>query len=231
MGVAAVKAIVLASFAMWTMGFEGFTTWLYPDERGLVTTGEGDLCDSIAAAQELPWENQDGTLTSPSDVAAAWTIVKNCGLGKLGGGNPRIQALTTIRLTKAGVAALVQKKLLADETIIRQRVGSVAWDGLCADAQMGTMSLDWANGPWMKFPNFLAALQREDFARWDADKNLLAGCCAKECFMPPSANPGNNLTRRNAANQTFFVTAQRVVDQGLDPEVLHYGDTDPAGPC
>ena len=218
------RNIVLTSFAAWTVGLEGVCNWMYPDVLGKVTTGEGDLVDSISEAQALEWHHPAGTIATPGEVAAAWTVVKNSGLEKLGGYSAKVQALTTIRLTQDGVAKLVRGKLLSDEAILRTRVGSLAWDALCADAQFGTLSLSWACGPWMKFPNFLAALQREDFARWDADKNLLPGCCAKECFMPPAANPGNKLTKRNAANQAFFVAAQHVVDQNLDPDVLHYSD-------
>jgi hypothetical protein len=192
---------------------------MYPDVLGKVTTGEGDLIDSIADAQALPWQNPDGTLTSAAEVASAWTIVKNCGLEALGGMSAQVQALTTIRLTAEAVAALVRNKLLSNEKILAAHFGD-AYTFAPADAQLGLHSVAWACGPAAitepglhHFPLFAAAFAASDWTT-----------CAVQVEMSAQDNPDNNLIRRNTLDRTLFLAAARVVEQGLDPDVLHYQD-------
>ena len=213
------RAIVRATFARFSALLESYCTWMYPDVLGLVTVGEGDLVDSVAAVQALDWQRPDGTVASPAEVEAAFWAVKNSGLGRLGGAAAAVRALTTIRLTHAGVDALVEEKLLENDRALAAYFTSARgtdWEFLNAYGQLGCHSLAWACGcaaitqPGLHhFPKVAAALAAK---RYDV--------CAVECFMPPAANPGNNLTARNSANRALFLKAAEVDAVGGCPDDL-----------
>jgi hypothetical protein len=207
-----------ALFLEKTKPLEGVCTWMYPDTLGLVTTGIGNLADPVELALALPWIHKgSGLVASSAEIRAAWTAVKQCGLGKLGGGAARIQMLTELRLLESDVDALVRAKCQANETALAAHFAN--WDALPDRAQAATLMLAWAcgyaaitepHGGLHRFPRFEAALQAGQLAVTQDDERgrpVLVGGCAFECVMPASANPGNDLTARNAATQALFVAA------------------------
>ena len=178
-----------------TKPLEGVTTWMYPDDEQLVTTGIGDLIDPIELALPLPWFHLgSGVRATQDEVRVAWTAVQKSGLGKLGGFDPRIQALTDLRLLETDVDALVRTK--ADLFDSQLRAGIPGWDALPDAPQAGTLMIAWAcgvegeTGVLHGWPHFLAALKARDFAT-----------CAKEC-------QGRTLRpARNAAQASLFARA------------------------
>jgi hypothetical protein len=207
-----------AIFLEQTKPLEGCTTWMYPDRLNLVTTGLGNLIDPVGDALGLPWIHMgSGALASRTEILAAWQNVKASGLGKLGGFAPQIMALTDLRLLESDVDALVRAKCQANETALAAHFAN--WDALPDRAQAATLMLAWAcgyaaitepHGGLHRFPRFEAALQAGQLAVTQDDERgrpVLVGGCAFECVMPASANPGNDLTARNAATQALFVAA------------------------
>lgn len=196
---------VFASFLALTKPLEGVCTWLYPDALGLVSTGIGNLVDPVALALSLPWFHQStGARATSNEIRTAWQTVKSSGLGGLGGlggGSARVQMLTDLRLLESDVDALVEAKAAGNDAELAAHFEN--WDELPDAAQVGTHLLAWACGagaittPGPKhFPLFAAALARCDFY-----------ACARECLMPAAANPGNNLTKRNAVTSAQFMSA------------------------
>lgn len=178
---------------------------MYLDVKGLVTTGIGNLIDSVGAAQALPWRHgANGPLASASEVADAWNNLKSHQeLKLLGGGNKAFQNLNDLRLDADGIKQVVLNKLDANEVILRTRFpGFDAWP---ADAQLGLLSMAWAMGPNFKFPKFEAAVNQlaPDFK-----------AAAALSHMNAAGNPG--LVPRNTANEALFNSAGDVVAQGLD---------------
>ncbi len=166
---------------------EGVVTFMYLDVKGLVTTGMGNLIDTPDEALSLAWLRSDGTLATRREVAAEWSFVKSLAtqmhptLGapwpKVGGG--RFASVTRLRLSDAGVDALV------DRTLARM-TGQMAarfpdFEDWPTDAQLGVMSMCWAGGAgvFAKFPKFCRHINALDFA-----------AAAKECRLAEAGNPG-----------------------------------------
>lgn len=216
------RQVVVDVFPSFNLAFEGRTPFMYLDVKGLVTTGVGDLVDPVSEAVKLPWQ-VDGRDATPSEIADAWTKVKgSTSLEQAGGG--KFASLTTLRLTEDAIDALMRQKMGEIEAVFRQRF--VGWDQRCADAQLGAMSMAWADGAYgvaQRFPKFDQAFILGHFAMYDEiTGKLVPGCCASECHLDTTNNHG--LVPRNAANQSLFEAAQRVLDDDLDPDVLHYKD-------
>ena len=59
-----------------TKRLEGVTTWLYPDERELVTTAIGILADPVELALPMPWIHMvTGARATEGGIRAAWSTV------------------------------------------------------------------------------------------------------------------------------------------------------------
>lgn len=201
---------VRQNFQKFSSKFEGYVPWMYLDVKGLVTTGMGNLIDSVADAQKLPWYKPDGSLASPNEVGAEWSLVKGMQDKKnIGGGN--FGPLTTLRLHDDGIQQLINSKLDANEAILIKRFpGYSSWP---ADAQLGLLSMAWAMGPAFNFPKFQSAVNQlvPDFKT-----------AAVESHMNDVGNPG--LTPRNAANLGLFNNAQYVLDNNLPHDVLQWAE-------
>jgi GH24 family phage-related lysozyme (muramidase) len=187
------RSSVAAVFFDFSKSFEGYTTFLYLDVKGLMTCGVGNLVDPIELALGLPWQD-GGVPASQADITAQWELVKSRQDMKLQGGGA-FASLTTMRLTDDAVAALVQNKAASMELTLKGYFPG--YDALPADAQLGVLSMAWAMGPAFPpgFPRFSAALNAQDWAT-----------CAAQCLMDATGNPG--LTPRNAANQKLFLAAE-----------------------
>lgn len=66
---------VRRNFIEFTAPFEGRLHYMYLD--ALVTTGVGNLIDSVAAAQALPWQVGDGPVATADQVRTEWEMVKS----------------------------------------------------------------------------------------------------------------------------------------------------------
>ena len=207
-----------AIFLAQTKPLEGRLPWMYPDDLGYVTTGLGNKIDPIDDALVLPWFHMNGGLAaSPGEIAAAWHKVKSCGLGGLGGGHPRIAALTDLRLLEGDIDLLIKVECATNERALAAHFAN--WIDLPDKAQAATLMLAWAcgsaaitepHGGPHRFPKFEADLAAGRLAVTEDDdqgRPVLVGGCAFECIMPASANPGNDLTARNDATQALFVAA------------------------
>lgn len=196
---------VRARFVDWSDDYEGLVTWLYCDALGLVTTGMGDLVDPISMALGLPFVRPDGSPATREEIAAAWRAVKaRQDLASHGGG--AYKRLTTIRLTRAGVAELVASKLDSNDAILEKRFPRFAsWP---ADAQLFAHSMAWACGAGFRYPKMVALLRAGDF------KGAIA-----ECTINPNIG---TIVHRNEANRQLLANAARVVADGLDRDKLWY---------
>lgn len=210
------RDVVADSFMAFTRGFEGAVSWMYLDVKGLVTTGYGNLINDTASVCSLPWRHQGGALANRDEVIAAWATVR----GKQGqrdqhgvlwtqhGGGVFAQ-FTTLRLDDAGVETLVRGVMGRNDAALARRYPE--WESWPACAQLACMSLAWACGVHYDYPAMDRALANRDFAE-----------ASREIEMTPEHNPGNNLKRRNAANETLMANAQRVEAYRLDLSLIEW---------
>lgn len=209
------RVTVRAAFVPFTVAFEGgYITWMFPDVKGLVSTGFGLLLDPVAMALGMPWKRADGSLATREEIVADWANVKNhpnaARLGHLS-----VKNVAKLRLDNDGLFAAFQGKLNQNETVLR--AGFPEWDEWGADAQLATLSMAWACGPAFYspkagrnyWPKLTAALREKDFRT-----------AAVECFMNEEArNPG--IIPRNSANRILYENAAVALGT-LDPDVLFY---------
>lgn len=207
--------------------FEGVCLHMYLDNRGLVTTGVGNLIDPMELAEFLPFRKPSGMLATIAEIRAEWRTLKAKAVPEdtiqawrknhqdaplpiqlLGGADPSQQSVTTLRLRRQDIDVLAHRKLLQNEEALRDRFGLSGWNQWPACAQLPTHSMAWAMGTngFAGFPKFCAAARRQDFA-----------AMAAECRVMPDRG---TLRLRNAANKALFLNAARVVAEGLDPELL-----------
>lgn len=202
---------------------EGNVRSLYADVRGLLTVGIGCLADPLSSALALDWRMPDGSRATPSEIAKQWLAVK-AQAPELAKRHWKYAAdVTTMRLSDAGVIALAQQRLAANETHLRAAFS--AWDSWPADAQLFACSMAWAVGAgWPAIfgncsrilratpPGFLLAAT--------APANALPNEAVAACDIRTTSNPG--IVPRNAQNRLCLSNAQVVVDRGLDVSVLHW---------
>jgi hypothetical protein len=223
-----VRAAVLASFATFTVKFEGRVPCMYADIESIVTTGLGNALFTPEAAQRLPWTvGVGGRPATPEQIAEEWHAVKtDPTLPKAGWKGA--MAATHLRLSDDAIDALVRSEAVRMWGILVHGVATASGtqnpgrypsaDFAPADAQLGLLSLAWANGPAFAWPKFQAAFARGDWARYvdvDGVPTLVPGCCAYEGVNNIDAGGFHNtgLIPRNAANRSLFEAAQKVVDE------------------
>lgn len=184
-----------SGFVAFTARFEGVCPWMYLDIEGLVTCAIGNLVDSVAAAQACPWIwPSTGAVADAADVATEWHRVKSLQGMKLRGGGA-FASVTNLRLTKEGVAQVVNGKVAQQWSYLVARYVShgVNVEDLPWQAQTALLSMSWAEGPAFHAPKFDAALAAGDWEK-----------CAVECHLEDSHNPG--LRPRNTANNALFLS-------------------------
>lgn len=205
------------AFVPLTVSFEGgYIGWMFPDVKGLVSTGFGLLLDPVALALALPWRRKDGSLATAGEIVADFANVKNFPdaprLGHLS-----VKNIAKLHLDTDGLDQAFKGKLAQNEATLRE--GFPDWDEWCADAQLATMSLAWAVGaafwspeapPGQYFPKCTAALRARDYK-----------AASVECFLDEE-DVISGLHPRNVANRMLFRNANVVEGTGLDPAVLHY---------
>lgn len=197
---------VRAAVRGFTDRFESTVPWMYLDVRGLVTVAIGNLIDPLPLAIGLPFLHGDGSPATREEIAAEWGRVKSF-QSRASAGGGWFREVTTLHLAADGIARVFQSRLNLNEVYLRRRfAGYDAWP---ADAQLGVISMAWAEGPAFDFPRFEAAALKQDFST-----------CSLECHMADATNPG--LRPRNLATAVLFANAAAVLASGDDPEVLHY---------
>lgn len=215
------RKVVRDTFWDHNVPMEGFCTWMYPDVKGLISTGVGNLIDPIQYATFLPWRvtgiygKPGWRLATAQEVKDEWIrlkgMPKDC--WKWGGG--AFASHTHLRLTEQDVRDLVAKK--ADQMAAHLKMRFKDWDTYPADAQLGMMSMAWGLGPAFNFPKFQAHLKLRE---WEG--------CAQECGMQEKGNPG--VIPRNKNNRVLFRNAEMVEKLSLDPDKLYF-PTELGKPC
>lgn len=197
-------------FTQITVAFEGgYINWMFPDVKGLVSTGFGLLLDPVAMASSLPWRRSDGSIASRDEIVADFDRVKNFpNAARLG--HKSVEHVAQLRLNPEDMDAAVLAKVRNNETILR--VLFPEYDDWCADAQLGVMSMAWACGPALNrgWPKLTKALREKDYLT-----------AAVECFMPEEATIGG-LRPRNRANRILFRNAAWALGSHVDPDVLFF---------
>lgn len=195
-------------FPGFSRDFEGFTTWLYCDNKGLVTIGIGNLVDPIETALGLPFVTMDGLPADRTRLKNAWNAVKaRQDLKMHGGGEYRWIPANDVRLPMAEVDILVGHRLDQMDAFLTSRFSCMYLDA-CADMQLAMLSLSWACGPNFHYPKMIAHLNAGDLV-----------AAAEEIAISPAIG---TIVHRNTANRTLLRNASEVVRRELDPEVLNW---------
>ena len=204
------RAAARAAFLDLTIAFEGgYINWMFPDVKGLVSTGFGLLLDPIELALALPWRRLDGSRATPDEIRTDFTRVKTYPdaprLGHLS-----VRDVAQLRLALEDLDRAVEAKLRWNESLLRAAFAE--YDDWSADAQLGVHSMAWAVGPAFQraWPKFTAALRAKDFET-----------ASVECFMPEEKTIGG-LRPRNKANRILFRNASYALANRLDPDELFY---------
>jgi hypothetical protein len=201
---------VAAAFTSYTGPFEGYCTWMYLDTKGYVTTGMGNLIDSIQAAQTLPWLTAGNKPASPSQIAAEWRQIKARQSSKNLGGYA-FEKWATLHLEHGPIDRLVAVKMADFAAAVNHTYPTFA--GAPADAQLAWLDMAWnygpafmdkktASGSWV-WPNFRAAVKVSHWAR--------------------AADNVGDVSRGHTRNQSrarLFLNAASVVTLGIDPDIL-----------
>jgi len=195
---------VRAAVTAFTEQFEGNTTWMYLDVKGLVTTGRGNLIDPPSMALELPWRTADGVPATHDQILTEWLRVKGLAAQDQRGGG-WFKKGAQLWLAQDAVDLLTMRKAASMDQYLTTRFANYAT--LYADAQLAVLSMAWAMGPAFHFPKFEAALAAEDYV-----------VCACECQIDENQNPG--VKPRNEANEHLFVTSAESMNAGLDRAIL-----------
>ncbi len=184
--------------------FEGCVDYMYPDIKGLVTTGMGNLIDPLPLALSLPWRFRDGSPCPQTAIEAEWQIMHgNDRLAKAGA--KAALALTRLCLSDEAIDALIERQLAHNAEILQKHPAFGGFTLWPADAQCALLSMAWAMGPGFGplWPNFSSACAAGDWT-----------LAAEQCVMDASHNPG--LVARNLFNQARF----RAASQAPAPERL-----------
>jgi len=195
--------------------------YMYTDSKGYVTTGTGNLIDSVAAAQALPWQHAaDGSLASPDEVASAWQTVKDAWPGVQ---STASASLTDLRLSPTAIHNLVMSTVQSMYTVLRQEFPG--FDNYPADAQLAILSVSWAWGPgfpsvWDKVANGAGTAFKKALSGPRPDFVKAADIMKTASKHEESINPG--IIPRNTANAAMLSNAQNVLVQGLDFDTLFY---------
>lgn len=204
------RAAARAAFIDLTVSLEGgYINWMFPDVKGLVSTGFGLLLDPVELALALPWRRIDGLRVTADEIRADFARVKTYPdaprLGHLS-----VRGVAQLRLALEDLDHAVEAKIRSNESILRSAFAE--YDDWSADAQLGVHSMAWAVGPAFQrgWPKFTAALRAKDFET-----------ASVECFMPEEKKIGG-LRPRNHANRILFRNAAFALANRLDPDELFY---------
>jgi GH24 family phage-related lysozyme (muramidase) len=205
-------------FQKFSETLEGNVTWMYLDVKGLVTTGKGNLINSVAAAQRLEWQFRatPGVIADAAAVEGEWNRIAHSpesrAMSQGGGGFYR--RITTLDLTPKSLSRLFNDRLASLEAGLKTYNDAgkrpyANFDNWPADAQLGLLSLGWAMGSQFRWRNFQTACLAED---WDA--------AAQESHMSEVGNAP--IWKRNIANYILFQNASIAQGSEYPADVLYY---------
>lgn len=197
---------VAAAFTAFTGPFEGYCTWMYLDTKGLVTTGMGNLIDTIADAQALPWRTASNQPASPAQIAAEWRQIKARQSAKNLGGYA-FEKWATLHLEHAAIDRLVAVKMAAFAATIEAAYPT--FGTAPADAQLAWMDMGWNYGP-----AFMDKKKSNGSYEWPSFR---AAVRVSNWVHAAAAVP---VTRRGRARSHLFLNAASVVALGVDPDIL-----------
>lgn len=190
------------NFIAFNAPLEGRMPCMYLDVKGLVTCAVGVLIEPIEYALKLHWEKRTGQVATSSEIRAEWQRVKSSQFAT-GFNTEYWKRHAELLLSDAEMDSVIMQKAEEFDMILASRLsGYPEWP---ADAQMATMSMAWAMGPYFVYPVWVAAARRCD---WRG--------CAAECQISEKGNPG--LIPRNLANKALFLAAT----DSVDAAVLHW---------
>lgn len=194
---------------------EGRVPTMYCDCLGLITTGVGNLINTLPQALALPWLLADGTKADQSDVSRDWHLLHDNAQHYAKFAWKVYTKELRCRLPDAAIDALVQRTMAANEAIFRTRWP--AYDTFPADAQLAMMSMAWSVGGafYQKFGNLAACIDRQD---WEG--------CVASCKIREEGNPG--VVPRNAKNRFCFHNAALVRADNAPSETLWWPNVAPA---
>lgn len=124
--------------------FEGRLSTMFLDTKGLVTTGTGNLIDTVKAAQALPWLTKDNKPASNAQVQAEWKQIKARQSIKGLGGYAYVK-YATLHLAEPTIDKLLFNKTDEFWSTLSRTVKDV--ESFPADAQLALLDLAWQNGP------------------------------------------------------------------------------------
>lgn len=205
------KQSVLANIKGFLKQYEGELNYLYPDTKGLPTTGTGNLIATPSEAMKFPWKLSNGSPASPQDIQNEYQSIKDHPeRWPNGGGN--YKKFATLFLDQSTLDKLFQQKLSQDESFIKSNIFQ-NWDSLPADAQMGIISMEWGLGSTLgAFEKFRQAIRAGNFEEAAAQSHITGW----DKFF------GSAKESRNDADKNLFLNAAEVVKSGANPEVLYY---------
>ena len=191
-------------------------TYMYQDDRGLVTTGTGNLIDPVSAAIAAgTWYHPDGSAATDAEVTANWQLVKDNDDRSLFSTRATGIDGNDLRLSADGVAALGNNKLASNLVYLHKYFPD--FDKWPADAQLGTMLMSWGLGPAfsVNYPSFTKAV------------NALL----PDWKEASAQSTWSNITRaRDTAQRTMFLNAAASQQTGMDPSIIIWpGDSPLAG--
>lgn len=193
---------------------EGRVPTMYCDVLGLITTGVGNLVNTLPQVEALHWLLADGSPAPLEVVRADWHKLHDNAQYYAKRAWHVYAGTMLCHLDDAGIDALVARQLAANEAILRKRFP--AWDSFPADAQLAIMSMAWAVGAgfYQKFTILSAFIDRQD---WES--------CVTSCRIREEGNPG--VVPRNAKNRFCFHNAAIVRSENMPPDTLWWPSVAP----
>lgn len=185
--------------------FEGVLNIMYLDTKEKVTTGTGNLIDSIPAAQALKWYKRDDTQATDEEVAAEFKMIKShTELAHTTRAGWAYYDVATLYIKQETIDALLTNKTDEFWKILKQSLPSLS--DFPADAQLCVMDEAWQNGP-----AYLEKIEKDGSYTWT---NTRAGLLAQDFNKAASAVPGSG--PRADRRKKLFLNAAKVVELGLD---------------
>lgn len=213
----ATRDSVLAAFTRVQSQFEGAASqfdYMYTDSIGLVTIGMGNLIDDKSGmngygpALDLPFVlKSDGSRASQAEIIQDWQTVKAAHTATGSYDAPHDAQITQLKLTQQALTDLSARQLVINEAELLKSFPDFA--NFPADAQMAIHGMAWAMGsafvPRLGFKQFQTAANA---GNWTAAK-------AQSGFKLEAP-------QRKAAQDLMFDNAAKVVQYGLNPDILYY---------
>ena len=208
--------VVRDAFLEFTGPLEGAgVPCLYNDVRGITTIAWGNAVFSAAEAVALPLMHPGGVPATAAEKVAAYQAVNSNRIADVQGWTYAAK-LTTLRLTRDGMAAMAMRKFDANETALMRRCAT--WGVMPACARLAIHSLAWACGAAAWFPRLFSALDVHDYDA--ASVEIHMNEWTKDARGNDIKNHG--LVPRNVANKILMRNAAKVEAYHLDPDYLNW---------